>query len=132
MDEDASDPVVKEVKVIRVKLLYFKLNNKERKFLTRFHFMAVQVPVFLSKTLAEKLFIFQYPLRSTREGYDNTTFLKTSIKPENQEVQLEVSLDTENVNYDHSKGEQIVINVDGSSKPGQDEEKPFDRYAKKY
>lgn len=88
-----------------------------------------QIPVFLSKTLADKLFIFQYPVRPAREGYDNATFLKTSIKPENQEVLIEVAIDTQSVNYDHSKGEQIAINADGDSKTDQeDDEKAFDGY----
>ncbi|XP_076234068.1 RNA polymerase III subunit E [Calliopsis andreniformis] len=86
-----------------------------------------EIPVFLSKTLADKLFIFQYPVRPAREGYDNATFLKSSIKPENQEVLIEVAIDTHNVNYDHSKGEQIAINADGDPKTDQDdEEKAFD------
>ncbi|XP_024940952.1 DNA-directed RNA polymerase III subunit RPC5 isoform X2 [Cephus cinctus] len=86
-----------------------------------------EIPVYLSKTLAEKLFIFQYPVRPDREGYDNAVILKSSIKPENQEVCLEVAVDTHSANYDHSKGEQIAINVDGSSRHGtEDEEKLFD------
>ncbi|KAG7209766.1 hypothetical protein KM043_011389 [Ampulex compressa] len=88
-----------------------------------------EIPVYLSKTLADKLFIFQYPVRPAREGYDNTTFLKTSIKPENQEVKIEVAVDTENINYDHSKGEQIAINADGGTKlDEEDEEKAFDSH----
>ncbi|XP_048508033.1 DNA-directed RNA polymerase III subunit RPC5 isoform X2 [Athalia rosae] len=70
--------------------------------------------------------VSEYPIRSAREGYDNVTFLKTSIKPDNQEVRLEVSVDTENVNYDHSKGEQIAINVDGSLKHEKETDKAFD------
>ncbi|XP_043598395.1 DNA-directed RNA polymerase III subunit RPC5 isoform X2 [Bombus pyrosoma] len=86
-----------------------------------------EIPVFLSKTLADKLFIFQYPVRPSGEGYDNTTFLKTSIKPENQEVLIEVAIDTHSVNYDQSKGEQIAINADGDTNVDQeDDEKAFD------
>ena len=86
-----------------------------------------EIPVFLSKSLADKLFIFQYPVRPAREGYDNATIIKSSIKPENQEVLMEVAIDTQSVNYDHSKGEQIAINADGDSKTDQeDEEKAFD------
>ncbi|XP_397129.4 DNA-directed RNA polymerase III subunit RPC5 [Apis mellifera] len=87
-----------------------------------------EIPVFLSKTLADKLFIFQYPVRPAKEGYDNATFLKTSIKPENQEVLIEVAIDTHSVNYDQSKGEQIAINADGDSKllEQEDDEKAFD------
>ncbi|XP_017884887.1 DNA-directed RNA polymerase III subunit RPC5 [Ceratina calcarata] len=86
-----------------------------------------EIPVFLSKTLADKLFIFQYPVRPARDGYDNATFLKTSIKPENQEVLIEVALDTHSVTYDKSKGEQIAINADGDSGVDQeDDERAFD------
>ncbi|XP_046434303.1 DNA-directed RNA polymerase III subunit RPC5 [Neodiprion fabricii] len=87
-----------------------------------------EIPVFLSKTLAEKLFIFQYPLRSSRSGFDNLNISKSSIKPGNQEVRLEVSLDTDNVNYDHSKGEQIALNVDGALKHDQEGERAFDSH----
>ncbi|XP_043265801.1 DNA-directed RNA polymerase III subunit RPC5 [Colletes gigas] len=80
-----------------------------------------EIPVFLSKTLADKLFIFQYPVRPAHEGYDNSTFLKTSIKPRNQEVLIEVAIDTHSVNYDQSKGEQIAISADGDSKGNQDD-----------
>lgn len=88
-----------------------------------------QIPVFLSKTLENKLYIFQYPIRPARDGYDNATFLKTAIKPENQEVRIEVAVDTYSINYDKMKGRQIAINADGNSKTEQeDDEKVFDRY----
>lgn len=85
-----------------------------------------EIPVYLSKTLADKLFVFQYPVRPSGEGYDNATFLKSSIKPENQEVRIEVSIDIHNVNYDKSKGKQIAINADGDANTSQDDEKAFD------
>ncbi|XP_076293456.1 RNA polymerase III subunit E [Lasioglossum baleicum] len=86
-----------------------------------------EIPVFLSKTLADKLFIFQYPIRPAKDGYDNATVIKSSIKPQNQEVLLEVAIDTHSVNYDQSKGEQIAVNADGDAKSDQDEdEKAFD------
>ncbi|XP_076650808.1 RNA polymerase III subunit E [Halictus rubicundus] len=88
-----------------------------------------EIPVFLSKTLADKLFIFQYPIRPAKDGYDNATVLKSSIKPQNQEVLIEVEIDTHSVNYDQSKGEQIAINADGDAKSDQDvDEKAFDSH----
>ncbi|XP_063995031.1 DNA-directed RNA polymerase III subunit RPC5 [Diachasmimorpha longicaudata] len=78
-----------------------------------------EIPVYLSKTLADKLFIFQYPIKPAKEGYDNAEFLKTAIKPENQEVRIEVGIEPGGPNYDHRKGEQIVLNADG----------PLDRFA---
>ncbi|XP_033336227.1 RNA polymerase III subunit E [Megalopta genalis] len=88
-----------------------------------------EIPVFLSKTLADKLFIFQYPLRPAKDGYDNATLLKSSIKPQNQEVLMEVEIDTHSVNYDQSKSEQIALNADGDAKGDQDEgERAFDSH----
>ncbi|KZC05614.1 PREDICTED: DNA-directed RNA polymerase III subunit RPC5 [Dufourea novaeangliae] len=88
-----------------------------------------EIPVFLSKTLAEKLFIFQYPVRPAKEGYDNATVLKSSIKPQNQEVLMEVAIDTHSVNYDQSKGEQIAINADGDARSEQDDDdRAFDSH----
>ncbi|KAK2576209.1 hypothetical protein KPH14_005579 [Odynerus spinipes] len=86
-----------------------------------------EIPIFLSQNLANKLFIFQYPIRPARDGYDNATFLKTSIKPENQEVRIEVAVDTHSINYDKMKGRQIAINTDGNPKVEQeDDDKVFD------
>ncbi|CAG5100792.1 Similar to Polr3e: DNA-directed RNA polymerase III subunit RPC5 (Mus musculus) [Cotesia congregata] len=76
-----------------------------------------EFPVLLSTSLADKLYIFQYPIRPASKGYDNTTFLKTSIKPENQEFRIEVGLDCNSANYDQRKGEKIAMDADG----------PFDR-----
>ncbi|XP_034942315.1 DNA-directed RNA polymerase III subunit RPC5 [Chelonus insularis] len=72
-----------------------------------------EIPVFLSKNLAEKLFIFQYPIKPASKGYDNEKFLKSSIKPENQEVRIEVAIDHNSINYDKKKGQQIALNADG-------------------
>ncbi|XP_076632157.1 RNA polymerase III subunit E isoform X2 [Colletes latitarsis] len=68
-----------------------------------------------------KMKTIQWLKRPVHEGYDNSTFLKTSIKPRNQEVLIEVAIDTHSVNYDQSKGEQIAINADGDSKGNQDD-----------
>ena len=87
-----------------------------------------QIPVYFSKRLAEKLFVFSYPLRTAQDGYDNATFLKTAIKPQNQDVKIEVALNTHSVNYDQLKGEQIAINANVPSRNDkEDEEKVFDR-----
>jgi Sin-like protein conserved region. len=40
--------------------------------------------------------------------------LQSCIKPQHQEVKLEVGLDMESCNYDKSRGEQIAWNVDGA------------------
>ncbi|XP_031837330.1 RNA polymerase III subunit E isoform X2 [Nomia melanderi] len=71
--------------------------------------------------------VIRWLKRPSKDGYDNATILKSSIKPQNQEVLLEVAIDTHSVNYDQSKGEQIAINADGDAKNEQEEEeKAFD------
>ncbi|KAI4496854.1 hypothetical protein M0804_000664 [Polistes exclamans] len=86
-----------------------------------------EIPIFLSKTLENKLFIFQYPTRPAEQGYDDATFLNSSIKPENTEVRLEIAYDTYSINYDQMKGRQIAINADGNSKfDEEDDAKIFD------
>lgn len=85
--------------------------------------------MFLSKTLADKLFLVQYSTQPS-ENYNNVTVLKSSVKPENREIQLEYAIDTQSVNYDRSKGIQIALNAEGSTK--EDGEKIFDRWLQGY
>lgn len=86
----------------------------------------VQIPVFLSKTLADKLFIIQYPAY-IKDGCTNATLSKTSIKPENQKIRVELEMDTANKHsYDRNMGKQLALNTDGKSMEN-DEERMFDR-----
>ena len=64
-------------------------------------------------------------MRIAKEGYDNATVLKSAIKPENQDVQLELALNTFSINYDQFKGEQIAINANVPSRYDKDEEERF-------
>lgn len=73
-----------------------------------------EVDVFLSKQLAEHLYLFQYPVRPAHMPYDDVCHLAARIKPEQQRVELELSVNTNSVNYAKSKGEQIALNVDGT------------------
>nr|CAG4641766.1 EOG090X07NA [Eurycercus lamellatus] len=75
-----------------------------------------ELPVYLSKALANKLYVFQYPLRSVAAEVDKPNVIEARIKPKVQEVELELEIPTDTPNYDRSKGEQICINVDGANK----------------
>lgn len=87
-----------------------------------------QIPVCLSKKLDNKLFIFQYPLRPSGEGYDNVDFIKTAIKPENQEVTIEVAINTDDSHYNLPRGQAIASNAEANLKKNPDEdERIFDR-----
>ncbi|XP_069124051.1 DNA-directed RNA polymerase III subunit RPC5-like [Argopecten irradians] len=74
-----------------------------------------EVNVYLSKTLADKLYLFQYPVRPAHMTYDETPHLNTKIKPNQKKVEIEIGLNTRGDNYARSKGEQIAINVDGNT-----------------
>ncbi|XP_076856174.1 DNA-directed RNA polymerase III subunit RPC5 isoform X1 [Brachyhypopomus gauderio] len=74
-----------------------------------------EVEVFLAKSLVDKLYLFQYPVRPAIMTYDDVSHLSAKIKPKQQKVELEVSMDTLSPNYCRSKGEQIALNVDGTS-----------------
>lgn len=71
------------------------------------------------------MFVLKYPLRSAQDGYDNAVVLKSSIKPQNQEIQIEVALNTHSVNYDQFKGEQIAINANVPSRHDKEEEERY-------
>ncbi|XP_033630773.1 DNA-directed RNA polymerase III subunit RPC5-like [Asterias rubens] len=77
-----------------------------------------EVDVYLSKSLAENLYLFQYPVRPSGMPYDDFQHLVARVKPKQKMVELEIGLDTQNSNYDKSRGEQISINVDGANPIG--------------
>uniref|UniRef100_A0A8C7LG37 Polymerase (RNA) III (DNA directed) polypeptide E n=1 Tax=Oncorhynchus kisutch TaxID=8019 RepID=A0A8C7LG37_ONCKI len=47
--------------------------------------------------------------------YDDVTHLSAKIKPKQQKVELEMAINTLSPNYCRSKGEQIALNVDGTT-----------------
>ncbi|XP_066496505.1 DNA-directed RNA polymerase III subunit RPC5 [Tiliqua scincoides] len=73
-----------------------------------------EIDVYLAKSLSEKLYLFQYPIRPASMTYSDVTHLSAKIKPKQQKVELEMAIDTLNPNYCRSKGEQIALNVDGT------------------
>jgi DNA-directed RNA polymerase-3 subunit RPC5 len=97
-------------------------------------FVWFQIPVFVSQTLAKQLYIYQYPTRPAVSAYEENDIVKSCIKPQLQEVELELSIDTHSSNYDSGRGEQIAINADGisgSSKSSKTGDGPvFPRYLK--
>ncbi|MBN3303834.1 RPC5 polymerase, partial [Amia calva] len=56
-----------------------------------------------------------YPVRPASMTYDDVAHLSAKIKPKQQKVELEMTLDTMSPNYCRSKGEQIALNVDGTT-----------------
>jgi len=72
-----------------------------------------EIPVFLAKSLAKQLFLYQYPVRPCSMSYDSVEVLDSKVKNKQQQVEITLSLNTNSSNYDESKGEQIALNVDG-------------------
>ncbi|XP_012534472.2 LOW QUALITY PROTEIN: DNA-directed RNA polymerase III subunit RPC5 [Monomorium pharaonis] len=74
-----------------------------------------EIPVYLSKTLEDKLFILQYPMYP-KGIWDDINIAGTFIKPENQKIRVELAMDTTNeLSYDHSMGEQLALRSNGKS-----------------
>ncbi|XP_061666588.1 DNA-directed RNA polymerase III subunit RPC5 [Syngnathoides biaculeatus] len=73
-----------------------------------------EIDVYLAKSLAEKLYLLQYPVRPSTMTYDDVNLLAAKIKPKQQRVELQMAMDTKSPNYCRSKGEQIALNVDGT------------------
>ncbi|XP_068161865.1 DNA-directed RNA polymerase III subunit RPC5 [Antennarius striatus] len=72
-----------------------------------------EIDVYLAKSLADKLYLFQYPVRPSTMTYDDINHVGAKIKPKQQRVELEIAINTTSPNYCRSKGEQIALNVDG-------------------
>ncbi|XP_033907518.1 DNA-directed RNA polymerase III subunit RPC5-like [Acipenser ruthenus] len=73
-----------------------------------------EIDVYLAKSLADKLYLFQYPVRPAAMTYD-VAHLSAKIKPKQQKVEVELAIDSMSPNYCRSKGEQIALNVDGTT-----------------
>lgn len=46
----------------------------------------MQIPVYLSKTLAENLYVLQYPVKSSASTFDDGQVVNCCVKPINQQV----------------------------------------------
>lgn len=69
--------------------------------------------MYFSKTLADNLYVLQYPTRKADENANQAVILKSYVKPVNQEIKIKYKLDTASRHYDAFKGEQLAIAADG-------------------
>lgn len=105
MDVD-DDEIVEEVS----SPLHGKLSLKLKLF--HLYFFS-QIPVYLSKTLANQLYVLQYPNKKLDNNLDKAEVTKSCVKPINQEFKIDFTLDTASRHYDAFKGEQFAIAADG-------------------
>lgn len=87
--------------------------------------VVAEIPVYLAKTLAQQLYVLQFPVRPRSHNYDESTILKTKIRPRSGQIEMELGLHTRGATYDKSKGEQIALNVDGAFRDKRDSEDNF-------
>jgi len=73
-----------------------------------------EIPVYLAKSLANQLYLLQYPVRPCRMSYDTSTVISARVKPKQKKVEVTMALNTTCTNFDSSKAKQIALNVDGS------------------
>ncbi|KAK9754708.1 RPC5 protein [Popillia japonica] len=83
-----------------------------------------EIPIYLSKKLEDELYVFQYPLQP-RFLKNDANVRKAYFKPANQEVKLEVELNTESPNFDPVKAEDIAREVDSNKEAKKGEKEVF-------
>uniref|UniRef100_A0A7N8X778 Polymerase (RNA) III (DNA directed) polypeptide E n=1 Tax=Mastacembelus armatus TaxID=205130 RepID=A0A7N8X778_9TELE len=71
----------------------------------------------IEEGVANHIFVIltQYPVRPATMTYDDVSHLSAKIKPKQQRVEVEMAINTMSPNYCRSKGEQIALNVDGTT-----------------
>uniref|UniRef100_A0A8C4R5V4 RNA polymerase III subunit E n=1 Tax=Eptatretus burgeri TaxID=7764 RepID=A0A8C4R5V4_EPTBU len=96
-------------------LLEQRFNAREPSGAIQNSSLLLQIDVYLAKSLAENLYLFQHPVRPATSPYDDVPHLSARIKPRQQKVELELAINVNSASYSQSKGEQIALNVDGTS-----------------
>ncbi|XP_055625347.1 DNA-directed RNA polymerase III subunit RPC5 [Toxorhynchites rutilus septentrionalis] len=84
-----------------------------------------EIPVYLSKTLAENLYLLQYPVKASSATFDDGQVVNSCVKPINQQIKVDYALNTASKNYDSFKGEQFAIAADGKDKDRQQQKPTF-------
>ncbi|XP_035907966.1 DNA-directed RNA polymerase III subunit RPC5 [Anopheles stephensi] len=75
-----------------------------------------EVPIHLNKTLAENLYVLQYPHKSATSTFDDGQVVNCCVKPINQQIKVDYALNTASKNYDSFKGEQFALAADGKQR----------------
>uniref|UniRef100_A0A182P6C8 DNA-directed RNA polymerase III subunit RPC5 n=1 Tax=Anopheles epiroticus TaxID=199890 RepID=A0A182P6C8_9DIPT len=75
-----------------------------------------EIPVHLSKTLADNLYVLQYPVKSATATFDDGRVVNCCVKPINQQIKVDYALDTASRHYDAFKGEQFALAADGKQR----------------
>lgn len=79
----------------------------------------MQIPVFISNTLAESLYLFQYPIKNELNNFDNADVVNCCVKPYNEQIKVDFAVSTKSLNYDAFRGDQLALQADGMPKQQQ-------------
>lgn len=94
------------------------------------HPSSFQIPVFISNTLGDSLYLLQYPIKGELNNFDNADVVNCCVKPYNEQVKVDFAVSTRSKNYDAFRGDQLAEQADGLhtskvfQKPGQPVERP--------
>lgn len=69
--------------------------------------ITLQIPVMLTKSLANHLHIIQFPIKNNTYSLDKKNILNCGIKPDSQQMKIDFALDTSSQHYDAFKGEEM-------------------------
>lgn len=78
-----------------------------------------QIPVFISSTLGENLFLLQYPIKGEFNNFDKADVVNCCIKPYNEQIKVDFAVSTKSKNYDAFRGDQLAQQADGVQLPKQ-------------
>uniref|UniRef100_A0A131Z0A4 DNA-directed RNA polymerase III subunit RPC5 n=1 Tax=Rhipicephalus appendiculatus TaxID=34631 RepID=A0A131Z0A4_RHIAP len=84
-----------------------------------------ELDVYISKALANNLYLLQYPHRPVGRSYNEERCVAARVKPKQQKVELEFALDTRDASYDRLRGEQLAANADGGGDRATDQKQIF-------
>ncbi|XP_065302350.2 DNA-directed RNA polymerase III subunit RPC5-like [Dermacentor albipictus] len=84
-----------------------------------------ELDVYISKALADNLYLLQYPHRLVGRSYNEDHCVAARVKPKQHKVELEFALDTHDSSYDRLRGEQFAANADGSGGRATDQKPLF-------
>lgn len=84
-----------------------------------------ELDVYISKALADNLYLLQYPHQSSEVEYADEKCVGARVKPKQQKLELEYALDTHDQSYDRARGEQFAENANCGGDGFTDKEKPL-------
>ena len=74
-----------------------------------------EIPVYLSKELAQSLYLFQYPNRKPEQHLQEPNPISVRMKPSAQRFEIDIPVNTRDPHYSKHKGEALGVGMDNES-----------------